>query len=748
MRNQTVLGETKEHYKSYKAGKHWVYCCMTVLGLGLGMVGVSVSAQADTATGDTAPVAKVSEPAATSDGSVQGEQQKDSEAPAKQQEQSAGQENDGVSNDKDNQSLGEQSGQKDVQEPVDQTQENQSNGQKVAPKQEAPKQQAPAESIQPGTDVKQNVQVTPDVKEVQTPVASRANLLRDNAVVAPTLPTDVSKIQGVDASVWMPDPALRHALESCFEQQWTGYTVEDWSLYAWTGFRVSLNDILVNSTDKKEQIKDLTGLQYFTGLTNVDLENADVDPATIPNFSFAPNLTGFQLVYPDDAPANWNMTPDQFIQSRFDKNPNLGFLSLDGVGLVGQLPDLHNNLNLQSLNLWNNKLTGDIPDYSYLPKLDILVLAYNQLSGGMENVAKINADVNIAYNNFSGDVVAPSMGNNQLSSWNNHLTVGIVPTAQQTYYSQDQTLTGQPVTVYNGNYTFNPVTGAGIGFKLDSTNVIDPLLKGTIASVNYSTTAPTSQTDLASMDDAASDVTIKGDQLVANANTRDGYYTIVVNGPAGSNYSAYVTFQLTNDKTVKPVTPVDPVNPVDPTPGTTTGTVTIVNVDQDGKVISQHVQTGNVGDTYNVSADKINGYQVLGSGVVSGTYSANGSTVTFSYNKLANGGDGATIVTDNPIKDPKAPVVTEATGGAAAVVNKGGQSAATATAASVQKGAAAAKVNLAATPKSGEQPAAKAAAKTTLPQTGDKSVAGVVAAGLAVLVGSLGLAGFKNKRRN
>ncbi|WP_367295495.1 MucBP domain-containing protein [Levilactobacillus yonginensis] len=748
MRNQTVLGETKEHYKSYKAGKHWVYCCMTVLGLGLGVAGVSVSAQADTDTGDAAPVAKVSEPAATSDGSVQGEQPNDSEGPAKQQEQSAGQGNDGASNEKDKQSLGEQSGQKDVQEPVDQSQENQSNGQKVAPKQEAPKRQVAEESVQPETDVKQDNQVTSDVKTIQAPVASRADLLRGNAVVAPTLPTDVSKIQGVNASVWMPDPALRHALEACFEQQWgSQYKVEDWSLYAWTGFRVGLNDILTNSTDKKEQIKDLTGLQYFTGLTSVDLENADVDPATIPNFSFAPNLAGFTLVYPDDAPANWNITPDQFIQSRFDKNPNLGFLSLDGAGLVGQLPDLHNNLNIQNLNLWNNKLTGDIPDYSYLPKLDILVLAYNQLSGGMENVSKINADVNIVYNNFSGDISAPIIGNNQLSSWNNHLTVGIVPTAQQTYYSQDQTLTGQPVTVYNGKYTFNPVTGAGIGFKFDTASTIDPSLKGTIASVNYSETAPVSQTDLASMDDAASDVAIKGDQLVANANTRDGYYTIVVKGPAGSHYSAYVTFQLTNDKTVKPVTPVDPVNPVDPTPGTTTGTVTIVNVDQDGKVISQHVQTGNVGDTYNVTADKIDGYQVAGSGVASGTYSANGSTVTFSYNQLANGGDGATIVTDNPIKDPKAPVATVTTGGAAAVVNKGGQSAATATAASVQKGAAAAKVNLAASPKSGEQPA-KAAAKATLPQTGDKSVAGIVAAGLAVLVSGLGLAGFKNKRRN
>ncbi|MDT7013370.1 KxYKxGKxW signal peptide domain-containing protein [Levilactobacillus namurensis] len=42
------IGQKKEHYKSYKAGKHWLYACVTVLTLGLGAVSVETTAQADT----------------------------------------------------------------------------------------------------------------------------------------------------------------------------------------------------------------------------------------------------------------------------------------------------------------------------------------------------------------------------------------------------------------------------------------------------------------------------------------------------------------------------------------------------------------------------------------------------------------------------------------------------------------------------------------------------------------------------
>ena len=284
MRNQTILGETKEHYKSFKAGKHWVYCCMTVLGLGLGMAGIEVSAQADTGTGDTAPVAKVAEPVAPSDSSAQGKQSVEPEAPAKQQEQLDSQKNDTASNQKDIQALGEQSGEKDSQKTIDQSQENQKNLPKEPAEQVAPKKQVSEEPTQQeANNNKQTVQTNSGLKGTQTLATSRASLLRESAVVAPVLPTDPAKIQGVNAQVWMPDEALRHAVESSLEQQYTGYKVEDWSLYAWVGFRFGLNDV-INNSDGQYKVKDLTGLQYFTNLATVDLENADVDLSTIPNF--------------------------------------------------------------------------------------------------------------------------------------------------------------------------------------------------------------------------------------------------------------------------------------------------------------------------------------------------------------------------------------------------------------------------------------------------------------------------------
>ena len=44
-----VIGEAKEHYKAYKAGKQWIYACITVVAVGLGLAGANVgTAQAAT----------------------------------------------------------------------------------------------------------------------------------------------------------------------------------------------------------------------------------------------------------------------------------------------------------------------------------------------------------------------------------------------------------------------------------------------------------------------------------------------------------------------------------------------------------------------------------------------------------------------------------------------------------------------------------------------------------------------------
>jgi len=47
------IGETKTHFKSYKAGKRWVFAGITVLAVSLGLAGVDVTANAATVDGNT-----------------------------------------------------------------------------------------------------------------------------------------------------------------------------------------------------------------------------------------------------------------------------------------------------------------------------------------------------------------------------------------------------------------------------------------------------------------------------------------------------------------------------------------------------------------------------------------------------------------------------------------------------------------------------------------------------------------------
>ncbi|KRN03006.1 GY family cell surface protein [Levilactobacillus senmaizukei DSM 21775 = NBRC 103853] len=172
-----------------------------------------------------------------------------------------------------------------------------------------------------------------------------------------------------------------------------------------------------------------------------------------------------------------------------------------------------------------------------------------------------------------------------------------------------------------------------------------------------------------------------------------------------------------------------PVTPVDPTPDTT-GTVTIVSVDKAGNVLAQSVKSGKVGDAYNIDAPAITGYKAVGDTSATGTFTASNQTVTFTYAKIDNGGDAATINPTTPTKPGKTtnhaadkvaakpvakPVDLKANGQAAKVTAN----------ASVKRAA-----------KSDNS-------AMTLPQTGDKSVSPL--AGLAVLIGSLGTLVFRKR---
>lgn len=215
-----------------------------------------------------------------------------------------------------------------------------------------------------------------------------------------------------------------------------------------------------------------------------------------------------------------------------------------------------------------------------------------------------------------------------------------------------------------------------------------------------------------------------GDAYTTTPLTIDGYKLKTTPENAAGTLAAKaidVTYVYTAD--AKPVTPVDP------TPDTT-GTVTIVSVDTDGNVLAQSVKSGTVGDSYNVVAPTISGYQVVGDTTANGTFTANNQTVIFTYAEMDDGGDAATIDPTTPTKpgkvtDSAADKVAAKPVAKPAVLKTSGQAA---------KATSNAPVKLAT--KSANQ-------ATTLPQTSDKSVSPL--AGLAVLIGSLGTLVFRKR---
>lgn len=182
-----------------------------------------------------------------------------------------------------------------------------------------------------------------------------------------------------------------------------------------------------------------------------------------------------------------------------------------------------------------------------------------------------------------------------------------------------------------------------------------------------------------------------------------------------------VTYVYTAD--AKPITPIDPVPDA-------VGTVTVVSVDKDGNVLDQFVKSGKVGDRYDIAAPTIDGYQVIGEVDATGNFTTNDQTVTFTYTKVINDGDGATVTPADPTtpeksSDNTADKVVTKPAVKLAVLKTNGQAA-----------------------KATRNTPAKQVAKsdnqaTTLPQTGDKSVSPLV--GLAVLLGSLGTLVFRKR---
>ncbi len=404
--------------------------------------------------------------------------------------------------------------------------------------------------------------------------------------------------------------------------------------------------------------------------------------------------------------------------------------------------------NLTQLRLSNNQLTGDLSPLTQLPNLAQLLVDGNQLTGKLPAPANWPnlVQYDVQGNQLSGDLPDFTGFTGDFWADDNHFSTGTYST-QSAYY---QTISGKTYTLTPTQRSFDPITDVVNGVQ-DATGQIDPdntlglsrfgnrwtVVSGTpTADVKGSTFDAWAQTQ----QDASSLFTVSADpdnplgfMMTANGDVPDGTYSIYVYSSkygAGHTYLGYVTFDIVNGED-----PVYPVAPVDPTPGITTGTVTVVNVDENGHVISQHVETGTVGDSYTVTAPELDGYELTSPSSVTGTYTTAGSTVTFTYKTSGQDGDNAAI--GEPVARPQTKQNALTNGGAGdKVVNKRGQAVKTSTGRVM-------------TLASHENSAAiQRATQTTLPQTDEASSTSWLVAGMAVLVATLGLAGFRSKRRH
>lgn len=802
MRTQNLVG-TKEHYKAYKAGKRWLYACITVATVGLGLIGgTGVSAQADTDVNGTEPTTeKVSDTAVVSaektDASVQPAaveettpvaEVKGNEEIAKDSQS----ENDVIKADgnKDDVQVPENTGvQEDTSEKQQdpntniETQDKNVNGNKD--------EQQTSEVIGGQVDqTKQQVNkpaqapATPAIDPVAPQVNKRSRMpMMRAAVVAvsgpktlATVPVfrapDFDSIIGKDASEWMPDANLRALIIGSIDQQYynANNTVTSANLYQYAGFEgwMKYGVNAIQSYFDLDAIKSLEGLQYFTNLRCFDLSEAELPLSGMIDFSFAPNLQTFSLFNKNDVTTDWGISADQVMRTYFATNTQLQYLNLNNLNLTGGFPDLTAYPELYMLNLDDNQLTGNLPDISYLTSLFELSVNNNQLSGQLPDISNWAITfLRVSRNQFTGQL--PSTKTlNSIEYGTNEITTAIAPGTYKTgafVVGYGQTIDNGEHTLTNANNQFDPTEGVfdfmdfTTGEKVTNVKLVPGKFNNgatvvystdsTIGITNHNTWAET-QTDASDwFTVVANPANPYSFLLVASPEAKSGNYVIRVKMADGisQDADAWVNFSVVNKMTTGTVTPETPE------PGVTTGTVTVVSVDQDGKVIDQQVKTGNIGDTYSFDAPEITGYQATGVTHAQGTYTTAGQTVTFTYVQLNNAGDGATITDKTPTTEDtvkQGDIVT--TGGAADTIatGKSEQSARSNRTTGQIRGMKTLKTtgrqattNLA----TGHQAAKLTATKQAdLPQTNEASSGNYILAGIATLLAALGMASLKLRK--
>ncbi|WP_395322894.1 KxYKxGKxW signal peptide domain-containing protein [Levilactobacillus parabrevis] len=710
MRKQ-IMTDTKEHYKSYKAGKHWVFACMTAATLGLGLTGMSVNASADTdADNPAAPTTTATATSTTTAGntqtlpkttSVNTDSKAGSEPGTGDDSGNAGNSdintnegngsNDGSIINKDNNGKDtndiknselntDDPANKDVNnnkesEKTDDTvvNKNDNTGLGTNDNDVVNKNNDSNDNIVPGTNT---------LKAPGTSRMSRAALLKE----APTY--DDKDIQGVDATIWLPDAALRSWVEYNTQKNLNGVTITDANLYQYVD-KLLLAGV---SGYTGPNPTTLEGLQYFKNITAFDY-TGDIAPADWISFSFAPNLSQFMVSSKDSAAPSMDATT--FINSVLGENDKLQYLMLTNLNLTGNLPDMSSFQNLTNLNLGSNHLTGSLDDIGDLQPNTSLNLASNQLSGPLTlaNFKNLRA-LYISNNDLTGDFPVLDAAANSiiLDAQNNHLTSGLQdPTSNQV--TMNQTLKGGSYTITPKNRTFDPIThyvSGVLGENGTTIDMTDPMTvygwsngAGSLFTVTKDDTNPI------------------GFNLTASKDVPDGTYTVWALNSKTSQYAFSLTFSIVNG--------TDPVV----TPPTTGG---------NGGTVTPPATGGNDDNSNTVTPPTDNG--------------------TNTDETPVTGGDGATIDSTAPAKATKnakiqqTPPATKqptTTGGAAATVNT------TRHAATKPVAVASAKAKHNTVTLTKTAPNRQNKATTTLPQTNEKRGVSAIAVGVALAISLLGL---------
>ncbi|MGP4117601.1 MucBP domain-containing protein [Levilactobacillus zymae] len=646
MRN--AFTENKEHYKSYKAGKHWLYACLTVTTLGIGLLGGTASAQADTPDDATA-----NQPATAEQVDPTTQPQPSATVPLKSTTPAKVVTTTPVAPESDSSAPEVKAPEAEVPAktaptadptpaPVEKAPATNANAGEQEPattpvvKSATPAPKAPAVSVEPSTSTEPNtLTTTPAVKA------------EANATIKPEVEAEVDPTTDPNNAVnWMPDPVMRQWVENTLTyanhflshgDPFEDVVATDENLYQMTGQKF----ILSQNLQSQPNLKNLQGLERFTNLEGFYVADTGLQLDGMINFDFAPNLTTFRVGSSNANNLGWNTSLNDFLKDYLAQNTKLTSLTLSNAGLSGDLTDLLNYPDLGMITLPHNQLTGSLPDLASLKDLFSLQVNDNQLSGNLPDVSKwtqLNT-LDISNNNFTGDLPDVSGITSNLSYYQNHLSSGAYSPNDSPYTEGwYQSVTGKTFTQGQAQAGFDPFTDVINGVRDVTTGQTDfslttsPLYTHNIV---YSRTSPQAdatghkpyvestdwtiwayqQTDASPWFTTTADPTNPiGYRLTATKSLPAGFYTMYVTPTRGSDvsdYNAVLTFQ------------VDPA---------ATSTITVKNVDQQGNLLGQHVLTGKEGNRVTVTADNLTNYKLLSTAAtINKVYTLDPQTVVFEY---------------------------------------------------------------------------------------------------------------------